>query len=156
VSSRLEEIREKFELEDHPEGGFYRRIYASNETWQDPEDSERRLPAATSIHYLLGRNDRSRLHRLKSDELWFFHEGGELEVFSIDPSGKGHSQVLSLDSPMVWVKAGAWFGSRVVSGEFLFCSCVVAPGFRFEDFELASSDLAGLYPEHAEQIRALT
>ena len=56
------------------------------------------------------------------------------------------------------VKAGHWFGSRVLKGgEFSFVGCTVSPGFDFNDFELATrSELVKLFPLHQEIIAELT
>ena len=56
------------------------------------------------------------------------------------------------------VKANTWFGSFPNDGtEFSFVGCTVAPGFDFQDFELASrSKLVERFPNHAEAIHRLT
>jgi predicted cupin superfamily sugar epimerase len=56
------------------------------------------------------------------------------------------------------VKAGCWFASEVRDGEsFALVGCTVAPGFDFEDFELANrQELVRSYPEYREVIHRLT
>ena len=56
------------------------------------------------------------------------------------------------------VRAGTWFGSYPNDGSaFSFVGCTVAPGFEFEDFELASRQiLTARFPAHAEEIARLT
>lgn len=56
------------------------------------------------------------------------------------------------------VKAGCWFASHVKDGEsFGLVGCTVAPGFDFEDFELAKrEELARRYPQHRSLIEKLT
>ena len=73
---------EELQLERHPEGGWYRRVHASELT--DPAGK----PVVTSIYYLLEGHDFSAWHRLKSDELWFFHAGSPLTVHEIDALGE--------------------------------------------------------------------
>ena len=54
---------------------------------------------------------------------------------------------------------GAWQAARVVPGagvDWTLVSCIVTPGFDFEDFELADPEIAAAYPEQAELIAALT
>ena len=54
------------------------------------------------------------------------------------------------------VPKGTIFGSTVDNG-YALVSCLVAPGFEFEDFELfARADLLALYPEHKTIIERLT
>ncbi|NLE21744.1 MAG: cupin domain-containing protein [Actinobacteria bacterium] len=62
------------------------------------------------------------------------------------------------------VPAGSWQGARLAGGPHLpaarawaLVSCVVTPGFAFEDFEMGERDaLLAAYPAHAELIRELT
>ena len=56
------------------------------------------------------------------------------------------------------VKAGCWFASHVKDGKsFALVGCTVAPGFDFDDFELAKrEELARLYPRHRQVIEQLT
>jgi uncharacterized protein len=56
------------------------------------------------------------------------------------------------------VKAGSWFASRVKDPTtFALVGCTVAPGFDFEDFELAKrSELQQKYPQHHALIGQLT
>lgn len=55
------------------------------------------------------------------------------------------------------VKAGCWFASRLRDGNsFALVGCTVAPGFDFEDFELAKrKELLRRYPQHREVITRL-
>jgi uncharacterized protein len=55
-------------------------------------------------------------------------------------------------------KAGCWFGARLKHRDsFALVGCTVAPGFEFEDFELAKrADLARMYPQHKKLIDELT
>ncbi len=48
-------------------------------------------------------------------------------------------------------------GLAAVGGAFTLAGCTVAPGFSFEDFELADrAELCSAYPQHAELVRRLT
>src|SRR4051794_15083881 len=78
------------DLKAHPEGGFYRETYRSNE-----KISAAGLPArfpdernfSTAIYFLLRSHDRSMFHRIKSDELWHFHAGGSLSIYVLSSNG---------------------------------------------------------------------
>lgn len=152
-------------LTRHPEGGWYRETYRSPETI-----SGAALPArfggdrscATAIYFLLERGDFSALHRIKSDEIWHFHAGAPLTVHVITPEGEYRGMRLGPDvaageSFQVVVPAGCWFGARIDGeGEYSLVGCTVAPGFDFQDFEMADPDrLAELFPRHASVIRLL-
>ncbi len=143
----------KLELEPHPEGGFYKRIYASDHKIQTTS-GERSV--VTSIHYLLEGHDYSAWHRIKSDELWYFHGGEALTIHMLHPTGQLVSKTLNSENLMQAVPANAWFCSELAEPKetnFVLVSCVVAPGFDFEDFEMGDAeDLVSLYPQHRDMI----
>jgi hypothetical protein len=155
-------------LERHPEGGWYRETYRSSSSFdfgaESPFGSPR--PFATSIHYLLEQGDRSRLHRIHSDELWYFHAGSPLEVHLFPEAGSPSSFTLgdpAEDGQVLhdWVPAGCRFGARMkesaAEGTFSLVSCVVAPGFDFRDFSFVDRNrLIAQYPDHEWVIKALT
>lgn len=117
--------------------------------------------AATAIHFLLTADTFSALHRIASDELWFFLGGDPLEIIVLDEGGglevKRVGPVGS-EEPFAVVAAGRVFGARVAAGgRWSLVSCVVAPGFDFADFELCErSTLVAQYPQHAALIASLT
>jgi uncharacterized protein len=133
---------EQLELLPHPEGGHYKETYRSNMMISSSGFSSKRN-VTTSIYFLLSDLEKSHLHRIKSDEQWFYHSGETLEIFVL------YSGIVStlLLGPNIEegeslhhvVPAGAWFGSRVKDQKgYCLVSCVVAPGFDFNDFELAA------------------
>ncbi|MBN7809996.1 cupin domain-containing protein [Algoriphagus sp. H41] len=159
TTGRIQELVEKLNLQPHPEGGFYSETYRAEENL-DTRQGERSL--ATSIFFLLRSEDVSHFHRIKSDELWFWHEGSPLTVHVLGESGH---QILKLGpadasgtSPQQVVKANSIFGSTVDQPDsFALVSCVVAPGFDFRDFELfTAGDLLPRYPDSAAIIHRLT
>src|SRR4051812_44912056 len=72
---------ENLQLKPHPEGGYYKETYRSAETVAIGPEKVRNI--STAIYYLLENEDRSHLHRIQSDELWFFHLGEPLEIVYI-------------------------------------------------------------------------
>ena len=146
-----------FKMNVHPEGGYYSEIYRSE---MELPGMERHL--MTSIYFLLRSGEVSRFHRIKSDELWFFHAGSPLTVHSLDNNGHTEQLVgLNIakgESPQVLVKAGMIFGSEVSEeNSFSLVSCVCAPGFDFRDFELfTAEELLEDFPAHSQLITRLT
>ncbi|MDG4563026.1 MAG: cupin domain-containing protein [Candidatus Competibacter sp.] len=149
-------------LAPHPEGGYFRRGYTAELTLDLPDRTGPR-PVATAIFYLLKGDQHSRLHRLKSDELWHFHLGSALTLHRLgrregyvatklgaNPAAGQHLQIA--------VRAGCWFGATVDDpAGFSLLGCTVAPGFDFADFELANrATLIHQYPQHAALIERLT
>ena len=118
---------------------------------------------STAIYFLLEGKDFSAFHRLRSDELWHFYAGGSLVVHVIEENGPYSEIQLGSDPEaaevlQAAVKAGCWFASRLKDSQsFALVGCTVAPGFDFEDFELAKRDeLVTRYPEHRQLIHRLT
>jgi predicted cupin superfamily sugar epimerase len=157
MNKPLQELIKNLELLPHPEGGFYKEIYRSNETIPGKDRD-----LLTSIYFLLTSENVSRFHRIKSDELWYFHFGSAVTVHTLDE--KGHTQNLlgnnfeKGEQPFLLVKSDTIFGSSIEEkGGFALVSCAVAPGFDFRDFELFSRDeLLTQYPNHSEIIHRLT
>lgn len=151
------ELIKKLNLIQHPEGGYYSEQYRSSETIAG---RDRQL--MTSIYFLLCSNNVSKFHRIKSDEIWFFHAGSPLIVHTL--SDKGHIEnLVGLDLskghlPQFLVPKDTIFGSSVLNeNAYSLVSCVVSPGFDFEDFELfTKEDLLPLYPSCEEIINFLT
>lgn len=128
-------------LRPHPEGGHYAEVYRSELTIEVKDfDGPRNI--CTSIFFLLEAGEQSALHRIKSDELWYYHDGGVLEIIELDEMGNETITKLgnALDEGCRLqhvVKAGRWFGARPAKeSKFCLVGCQVSPGFDFRDFEL--------------------
>ena len=152
----------KLGLEPHPEGGYFKRTFESQEQITDQELTvhfEGKRMLYTSIYFLLTSNDVSHFHRLQSDELWYYHAGSPLSVHMIDENGEYTEHKLGLDLengevPQVLVPKNTIFGSSVKDREtFSLVGCMVSPGFEYQDFELfTQEELLLKYPEHKEII----
>jgi len=157
---------DKLKLGPHPEGGYYRRTYRAGlvlpKASLPPQFTGSRA-SSTAIYFLLEGENFSAFHRLLSDEAWHFYVGEQLVVHVIDERGI-YSQVLLGSDPeagevlQAVVKAGCWFASHVTDRKsFALAGCTVAPGFDFDDFELAKrEELSRLYPQHRKLIERLT
>lgn len=157
-----DQLIEKYHLQKHPEGGYFTETYRSTVT-HDFSMGKRNI--STAIYFLLPHGHKSHLHRIQSDELWHFYLGSPLIVVEITPKGElietilGHD-ILQGQQVQYNVKAGHWFGSYPLtkkSEEFSFVGCSVAPGFDYQDFELARAEtLANQFPQHREVIESLS
>ena len=158
MKNKIQEIIKKLDMLPHPEGGYYKETYRSNELCLN---GERNLK--TVIYFLLSSEDVSHFHRIKSDEIWYFHAGSPLIVHSIDEVGNYIQQKIGAnlsneELPQYLVPKNTIFGSTVLEEKnYSLVSCSVSPGFDFEDFELFKQhDLIEKYPEHIEIIKKLT
>lgn len=162
---RKKVLIESLNLQPHPEGGFFAEIYRSREKFNYGED--RAFPAgrnySTGIYYLLGSEDISCFHRIKSDEVWHHYEGSAITIHVIHEDGQYEALHLGKNlsdrqQPQCVVPSGAWFGVTVDEPDhYALCGCTVSPGFDFEDFEMADRGLMfQAFPEHEAIIRKLT
>ncbi|EGD40131.1 cupin superfamily (DUF985) [Nocardioidaceae bacterium Broad-1] len=135
-------ITSDLDLSPHPEGGAFRQTWAAAETVTLPDGRVR--PTATLIYFRLLAGESSAWHRVASDEIWLAHTG----VVSLQYGGAGAAPVdgetvlVGVDVaagqvPQAVVPAGVW-QRTVPSDEDALVSCVVSPGFDFDDFELVS------------------
>ena len=153
---------EHFGMLPHPEGGFYRETYRSAGHIPAsglPESFAGSRAFSTAILFLLRGGERSRLHRIRQDEVWHFYLGGPLRLVMLEEQG-ARSVILGPDvlaGQMVQftVPAGFWFGAAPCEGTtFALTGCTVAPGFDFADFELGQrEELEREFPGARECIR---
>ncbi|MFH1452595.1 MAG: cupin domain-containing protein [Armatimonadota bacterium] len=161
----ISELVQAYNLEPHPEGGYYKETYRSEGSIPAndlPEHSGDRN-YSTAIFFLLPEGDVSKLHRIKSDEMWHFYMGGPLTIVQINLEGKVEKIVLGSDikkgqKVQYMIPAGYWFGAYPNPGSnFSFVGCTVAPGFDFLDFEQGdSTQLIKEYPDARVVIEQLT
>lgn len=157
-----EELIARFGMLPHPEGGYYVETHRSSMNISTPHGER---SASTGILFLLGRTDVSHLHRIKSEEMWHYYAGGSIVIFELVEETKSfRSTILGpnvLDGEVIQyvVPPNTWFGSYVhdQSAAYSLVGCTVAPGFDFEDFELAKrEDLIAEFPNALDPINRLT
>jgi predicted cupin superfamily sugar epimerase len=128
------QVRFLLGLAPHPEGGWYR------ETWRDVPSGKDARGAATAILFLLAEGEESAWHRVDAAELWLWQAGAPLILDIADGSGRRSVRLgpqMDKDEQLQGiVPAHAWQAARP-TGRWSLVSCVVAPAFRFDGFELA-------------------
>lgn len=139
-------------LEGHPEGGWFRRTWATTPTVAPPDGRGERT-TATAIHYVLGAGERSAWHRVSSDELWLWHRGAALAL-RLGGDGDAPDETVGERVLGPRLEDGQCFQALVPAGHWqcarpapehgagdddgaVLVSCVVSPGFDFADFTLA-------------------
>lgn len=132
---------EVLDLLPHPEGGWFRQTWAAPVSVRPPGYSGARS-TATAIHFLLGAGEESRWHVVRSDELWLWHRGSALTLLlggtGSDPA-KGSRFAVGPDldagqTLQALVPGGTWQAARPASAAEVLLSCIVSPGFDFDDF----------------------
>jgi uncharacterized protein len=128
------------------EGGLWAQ------TWRDEH--------CTAIYYLLVDPEFSALHRLPHTEVFTYHAGAPVRMLLLHQDGHVGRPELGTDlaagqRPQVVVPPGVWQGGRTL-GSWSLLGTVVVPPYTDDIVEFGDgADLAGRYPEHAEEIRAL-
>lgn len=160
MSSRINLLIHHLQLQTHPEGGYFKETYRSEELLHSPDFGESRN-LLTNIYFLITSGNFSAFHRINSDELWYFHEGDSCIIHVLHQQGgyscfKLGSEITSGETYQATVKAGDWFASES-TGNYSLVGCAVAPGFDFSDFEMADrKKLILAFPEKLELIERLT
>ncbi|HNX12810.1 MAG TPA: cupin domain-containing protein [Paludibacteraceae bacterium] len=149
----------QLQLQPHPEGGYFKEVYRSEEMinaafLSNRYQSERCF--ATSIYFLLKSGQISAFHRLQSDEIWHFYSGSSIRVYIINAAGILSETILGRDVLSnellhLVIPHGCWFAAEVNRADsYSLIGCTVAPGFDFRDFELATkAGLTELFPSYS-------
>ena len=157
---------DKLGLQKHPEGGYYKEIYRSDEIILKENlpgryDGNRNF--LTSIYFLLEEGSISLFHKIKSDEIWHFYDGSAIKIYTLKNDGELSVDFLgkNLDDGemfQVIIEKGNWFCAEVVNKKsFVLAGCMVAPGFDFDDFKLAErNELIKNFPVHKKLIERFT
>ena len=160
------EIITKFDLTEHPEGGYYKETYRSNGLIKNNNLSDHFLGDrnySTCIYFLLTSEKFSAFHKINQDEIWHFYSGTTLKLHMISLDGNYSfvligNDLLNNEKPQFVVPAQYWFAAEIIKeNSFAFTGCTVSPGFDFKDFVLPKrEELIALFPKHSKIIKQLT
>ncbi|HET7881610.1 MAG TPA: cupin domain-containing protein [Acetobacteraceae bacterium] len=130
AAAPAEAVIEALGLKPHPEGGHYR------ETWRDTPAGGPR-GAVSAILFLLCEGERSHWHRVDAPEAWLWQAGAPLllQIGAHDECRLGPALGAGEQLQCV-VPLDCWQAARSL-GRWTLCSCIVAPAFSFDGFELA-------------------
>ncbi len=152
VHDTIESLITRLQLQQHPEGGWYRETFRSSVQMSidalpkgyDRSAADSRC-AMTSIMFLLPKGIRTRWHRVRSEELFVHHSGDDVQLLVHEPAerpdgdaaiemlGQSAEAQFQVVVPSMW-----WQAAETVQGPhgFALLGCVVSPGFEFADFQL--------------------
>jgi len=166
ISSSAKEIISHLGLAPLPEeGGHFVQSYKSKQKCKIAGKTNGPVRSCgTGIFYLISSTEFSLLHRLRFDETYHFYAGDPVNLVQISKTGRltkttlGHS-ITSGQAIQAVIPAGTWQGSHILQSKigWSLLGTTMAPGFEFEDFELADrKKLINAWPEHKNLIRRLT
>lgn len=154
-----QEIIRLLNLQPHIEGGYFRRTYTSS---QQINNQSAARPLLSSIYYLLTKdNPIGHMHKNQSDIVHYFHIGGALKYTLITPDGDIQETIMGShlhknQQLQLVVPGGYWKASQLLEGEFALISEAVAPGFDYNDMQLANQQLIEKeFPELYNELKHL-
>lgn len=130
---RLHPLIEKFNLQPHPEGGYYAQIYKSDQNLVSPSHGELRA-SLTHIYFLLLEGQVSRFHRVLHDEVWNHYDGAPLSLYCMHQQQLREKRLGGNNNDFCAVVPAGHYQAAQSCGEYSFVGCTVAPGFDFADF----------------------
>ncbi len=140
------------------EGGMYAEVYRSSEFIDKtslPQRYSSKRCFYSSIYYLITKDNFSRLHKIKSDEVYHFYYGDSVEMINLFQDGSYKMLILGQDifcgeKMQHLVAADVCQGARLKNGgSFALLGTTVSPGFEFEDFTPASQQKEALLKKYS-------
>jgi len=167
IRMKIDDIIRILNLEKHPEeGGFFKETFRSSETLMkrdEPNEPGKKRSLNTAIYYFLTPDTCSRIHRLKTDEIFHFYLGDPVEMIQLYPDSSGKIFKIGNDIfngfvPQILVPKKVWQGCRLITGgRFALMGTTMSPGFDYSDYEPGKREiLIQQYREFKEIITYLT
>lgn len=130
-----DKIIEKLKMQPHPEGGHYVETY---------RDHSGKRGTVSCIYFLLKKGEISAWHRIDATEIWHHVDGAPLTLtLSKDRKTEAHhilgNNVLAEEKPHIVIPPFQWQSAKS-NGDWTLVSCIVAPAFTFEGFEMDTSE----------------
>ena len=157
-----ESVIEKLQLQQHIEGGYFRRTYASSRTLTIDGIPKSERVAMSSIYYMLTKDSPiGYTHKNRSDIVRYYQLGLPLRYLTLYPDGRLEETILGPDilaghKLQLLTPGGTWVSTALVTegheGEWDFglVSEAVTPGFDPCDRELAT--LNDIHPSHKKRL----
>lgn len=140
---------DRLDLNIHFEGGYYSQVYKDKTIIKKDSipnfDGDR--SCSTAIYYLLHKDDYSRFHKIKSDELWHYYDGNtNIKIYEIKINGdifihKLGKNLNNDEKFLCVIEKNSWFSAELEEkniDSFVLAGCTVSPGFETDDFEVGN------------------
>ena len=162
MHKRAKDIIDQLNLKKHPEGGYYKETYRSQDAiYLEQFNGKRNF--STCIYFLLTNEAFSAFHKVNQDEIWHFYQGDCIHLHMISEEGNYQIQKIGNklednEVPQFVVPAHTWFAAEVKRADgFALVGCTVSPGFDFQDFHLAErNELIDSFQQHQKIITRFT
>ena len=152
--TRPEILKQKYDLEKHPEGGWYAEVYTSSASGI-PEGRA----SMGSIYFMLEGDDISHFHQIDCEEIWYYHEGCPIKV-TVLMDGKTDVTIIGTEegqTAMAVIPKGAIFAAELLDRDsYCLLSCATTPKFSYDGFRLVdSTEIRSLFPKEYECLKHL-
>lgn len=157
---------ERLNLSKHPEGGYFKEVYKSDELLLPsslPDRYSESRTFATSIYFLIKSGQKSKLHWLKSDETWVLIDGSPIQLHLFRSVEEYRSLTLGKDLensqiPQFTIPRFTHFGAAPLEKEsYSLVACIVTPGFEFNDFSFSDKkELIEIFPQQRDIIEVFS
>jgi len=157
-AAEAEALIARFGLKPHPEGGWFAEVHRSRCSVGTPAGYPGERVALTAIYFLLKEGEFSAFHTVTGEEVWIHLAGAPLELVQLDPEPRTLclSAAGEKGEPLIVVPPGGHQAARSL-GSFTLTSCLVAPGFDFDDFRMPrAAELLVRYPNAQALIARFT
>lgn len=137
---RSEELIRHYDLQAHPEGGWFSEVYTAPYLYTDTRET------GGSIYFLLNEGDISHFHVIDCDEVWYIHEGCGMRIYMIDKENHLSYEDLGMDitkgqKAMVVIPKGIIFAAENIDKNgYSFVSCATTPQFQYQGFKLVNEE----------------
>ncbi len=83
MEETIQSLIKAYDLQPHPEGGYYKEKYRSDQTVFSKEAQKERQ-AISHIYYLLTKGQVARFHKVLHDEIWHVYQGAPMKLIYLD------------------------------------------------------------------------
>jgi predicted cupin superfamily sugar epimerase len=164
-----EQIIKKLKMNPLPkEGGYFVVTHHSDEQLTAealPDRYQNVRSISGAIYYLVTTDNISALHKLCSDEIYYYHYGDPLEMLFLGPDGQSERKILGMElesgqKPQHLAPRNWWQGSRPLPGQphgFSLLSTSMAPAYDESDVVFGDrKTLISQFPDFTPLITSLT
>lgn len=129
---KYKQLVKNLNLIPHKEGGLFAETHRDQNSF------------ASHIYYILKKNEISKWHKLKKNEILNFYDGDPLVVYLYNSTNDKKVNKIVLGRNIennkefyhYTVKKNTWFSMETL-GSWSLIGCVVAPAFEYSDLEIA-------------------
>jgi len=139
MEETIQSLIRAYDLQPHPEGGYFKEKYRSDQTVFSKEAQKERQ-AISHIYYLLTKGQVARFHKVLHDEIWHVYQGSPMKLIYLDGTemkeeifGPGCKEYFAV------IKGGQYQAAES-TGDYTLIGCTVGPGFNYEDWILLADD----------------